>query len=129
MLTCMIWKLWGLKQVKIVSGTPSYIREKKKEIWIKVANMNLTARNKISIRGHFYIFLYFIFCVLNSKMIFICVYWLVSVKSLMPDDNLTRYRMGKRHFSLEGKRIPEVTEFQVQFMFFTCNIFHVVKLF
>jgi hypothetical protein len=129
MLTCMIWKLWGLKQVKIVSGTPSYIREKKKEMWIKVANMNLTARNKISIGGHFYIFLYFIFCVLNSKMIFICVYWLVSVKSLMPDDNLTRYRMGKRHFSLEGKRIPEVTEFQVQFMFFTCNIFHVVKLF
>lgn len=50
-----------------------------------------------------------------------------QVKSLLPDDNFNRYLMGKRHFSLEGKRIPEVTEFQVQFVVFSC-IFHAVKL-
>jgi len=70
-------------------------------------------------------FFFFFFSVLNLKIIFMCVW--SQVKSLMPDDNLTRYLMGKRHFSSEGKRIPEVTEFQVQFVFFSC-IFLAVKL-
>lgn len=46
-----------------------------------------------------------------------------SFKSLTLYDKLTRYPGGQRHYSLEGKQIPEVTEFQVQFHFMlsTCN--------
>lgn len=83
-------------------------------------------RKRLVLRAFLYIFILHLL-VLDLEMIFMC---LVSSQISYVWWYSTRYHMGKRHFSSEGKRIPEVTESQVQFVFFSCsNIFQVVNLF